>query len=220
MPAASIRALRSRMRPVVHLQVGLKVKLNPPTHCAEADRLDSWQIRPMPRRRARKRGRLDSRLELGRLFEETVGLYWRLTRAAAAIYGRGPLSGPRRTVLMAFARGGPQTVARLAAVRAQSRQRLQPLVNSLVAEGLLERQPNPLHRRSALIGLTTRGIGAVRQIQATEGRLRAVLPLTVSRRALVSASTVLRTVNALFDQPGTLQMLRKGGRSKLNDESR
>ena len=113
---------------------------------------------------------------------------------------------------MAFAKGGPQTVARLAAARAQSRQRLQPLVNSLVAEGLLERKPNPFHQRSALIGLTKQGDAAVRHFLATEARLRASLPLDVSVRSLDAAAKVLRAVNEMFDQPGIFQTLQKKAR--------
>ncbi len=162
----------------------------------------------MSPRREPTRRKPESRLELARLFEETVGLYWRLTRAASAIYGRGPLSGPRRTILLAFARAEPQTVARLASSRAQSRQRLQLLVNALIAEGLLERKKNPFHQRSDLIGLTTRGHAAVRYIVATEARLRSLLPLTVSNRSLAMASDVVHRVNAMFDDPDVLPLLK------------
>jgi len=94
--------------------------------------------------------------ELALLFDETVALYLRLTATAAAIYGQGAISGPRRTVLVALARSGPQTVAQLARARAQSRQRLQPLVNHLVREGLLELAENPAHARSPLVVLRPR----------------------------------------------------------------
>lgn len=154
-------------------------------------------------------GEPESRLELARLFEETVGLYWRLTAAAAAIYGRGALSGPRRSTLMAFARAEPQTVARLAASRGQSRQRLQLLVNSLIREGLLERKKNPFHRRSDLIGLTKRGQAAVDHIMATEVRLRLLLPVTVAPRSIAMASQVLRRVKDVFDDPAVLAMLKQ-----------
>ena len=163
----------------------------------------------MSGRRPPTRRKPESRLELARLFEETVGLYWRLTRAATAIYGRGPLSGPRRTILIAFARAEPQTVARLASSRAQSRQRLQLLVNALIAEGLLERKRNPLHQRSDLIGLTERGHAAVREIVETEASLRSLLPLTISNRSLAMASEVVHRVNAMFDDPDVLPMLKK-----------
>ena len=168
----------------------------------------------MAQRRAGIGKRSQQRIELARLFEETVGLYWRLTRIAAAIYGRGPLSGPRRTTLMAFARGEPQTVARLAASRAQDRQRLQPLVNSLIAEGLLEQKENPFHKRSVLVGLTKRGEATVRHILDTEARLRDLLPLTVSRQSLGAAASVLSRVNKMFDEPETLGMLRKEARKR------
>lgn len=152
-----------------------------------------------------------ARPELASLFQETVGLYFCLTRAATAIYGRGPLSGPRRTILTALARSGPESVARLAASRALPRQRLQPLVNSLISEGLLERQRNPFHERSDLIGLTERGEAVVHDIVATEGRLRRLLPLTISRRALLAASGVLRRVSAVLEDPATLETLKTKG---------
>jgi len=69
---------------------------------------------------------------LDAVFEETVALYHRLTADAAMIHRRGALSGPRRTVLLGLARSGPQSVAHMARTRAQSRQRLQPLVNGLM----------------------------------------------------------------------------------------
>ena len=77
---------------------------------------------------------------LGTLFEEAVALYHQLTSDAALIHGLGSMSGPRRTVLVALARSGPQTVAHLARARAQSRQRFQPLVNGLLADGFVETQ--------------------------------------------------------------------------------
>ena len=134
------------------------------------------------------------RRELLLLFEETVALYLRLTASAAVIYRRGEMSGPRRTVLVALARSGPQTVAQMARTRAQSRQRLQPLVNALVREGLLDRVENPAHRRSPLVILTPRGRRALRQIVEIEDELRARLRLKSSARRLAAAAAVLRDV--------------------------
>ena len=95
---------------------------------------------------------------------------------------------------MALARSGPQTVAQMARTRAQSRQRLQPLVNALVREGLLERVENPAHRRSPLVILTPRGRRALRQIVEIEDELRARLRLKSSARRLAAAAAVLRDV--------------------------
>jgi DNA-binding MarR family transcriptional regulator len=162
----------------------------------------------MPRREAAAkiagRGR-SGRPELGELFDETVALYLRLTAIAATMYRQGELSGPRRTLLMALARSGPQTVAHLARVRAQSRQRLQPLVNALIDEGLLAVRPNPLHKQSPLVVLTPRGQKLVREIAAHEGALREKLRLAKSRRRIIDAVEVLRDVRqALERQAGDL----------------
>ena len=132
--------------------------------------------------------------ELALLFDETVALYLRLTATASAIYRQGAMSGPRRTVLVALARTGPQTVAQLARARAQSRQRLQPLVNSLVDDGLLQLAENPAHRRSPIVVLTPEGRRAIRRILETEDTLRAQLRLDVPARRLASAAAVLRDV--------------------------
>ena len=132
--------------------------------------------------------------ELALLFDETVALYLRLPATASAIYRQGAMSGPRRTVLVALARTGPQTVAQLARARAQSRQRIQPLVNSLVREGLLQLAENPAHRRSPIVVLTPKGRRAIRRILETEDALRARLRLHVPARRLTAAAAVLRDV--------------------------
>ena len=140
------------------------------------------------------------RPELGELFDEAVSLYLRLTAIAATMYRRGELSGPRRTLLRALARSGPQTVAHLARARAQSRQRLQPLVNALIDEGLLGTQPNPWHKQSPLVHLTPRGQKVAQEIGKREGILRDKLLLVSSRRRVVQAVDVLRDVRAALER--------------------
>ena len=137
--------------------------------------------------------------ELDQLFDETVSLYHRLTATAAKIHRKGALSGPRRTVLMVLARSGPRTVAHLARLRAQSRQRLQPLVNALVSEGLLEIRPNALHRQSPLIALTAKGERAVAGIRTRELRLRRDLRFASSRAHVRRAAEVLRDVREAIE---------------------
>jgi DNA-binding MarR family transcriptional regulator len=140
------------------------------------------------------------RPELAALFDETVALYLGLTASAAAFYGLGDISGPRRSVLAALARSPPQTVAQLARARAQSRQRLQPLVNALRDQGLLELRENPAHRHSPLLVLTRRGEHAVREINATEAYYRERLRVSYSPRAIASATAVLRQVREAVEE--------------------
>jgi DNA-binding MarR family transcriptional regulator len=145
--------------------------------------------------------RPDTNDALARLFDETVALYHRLAADAAAIHRFGSLSGPRRTVLIGLSRSGPQTVAQMARVRAQSRQRFQPLVNALLDDGLVAARTNPSHKQSPLIALTARGERAVKQIIETERTLRARVKLAASPQSVMRAAAVLRGVReALEDQ--------------------
>jgi DNA-binding MarR family transcriptional regulator len=139
-------------------------------------------------------------VELANLFKETVALYLRLTADASAIHGLGSLSGPRRTLLVALAEAGPQTAARLARARAQSRQRLQPLINRLIADGLLEATSNPMHRRSPLLVLTPKGEAQARHVVETEAALREQLRLATPPRKLAEAAAVLREVREALEQ--------------------
>lgn len=139
-------------------------------------------------------------VELARLFEETVALYHRLSADASMIHRFGAMSGPRRTVLIALAQTGSQTVAHLARARAQSRQRFQPLVNELIADGLIAAHSNPMHTRSPLMALTSRGQKTVKQILETEAALRARLKLTSSPGNMARAAAVLRDVRLALEQ--------------------
>ena len=153
---------------------------------------------------------------LSQLFDDTVALYLRLSADAAAIHRAGDLSGPRRTLMVALARSGPHTVAHLARARAQARQRLQPLVNRLLAEGLLEARPNPVHLQSPLIALTARGERAVTQILSLEDHLRARLRPKSAVRSVRLASKVLRDVRETLEQqlPGLLREGRRTSRRR------
>jgi DNA-binding MarR family transcriptional regulator len=98
-------------------------------------------------------------------------------------FRRGRLSGPRRTILSALA-AGPQTVVHLARQRSQSRQRLPPLINALVRDGLMKSVPNPLNQRSPLMALTPEGQRQERNMIAREAAMRARL----KRRAALPIS--------------------------------
>jgi DNA-binding MarR family transcriptional regulator len=156
---------------------------------------------------------------LSQLFEDTVALYLRLSADAAAIHRAGELSGPRRTLMVALSRSGPQSVAHLARARAQARQRLQPLVNRLIADGLLEARPNPVHVQSPLIALTARGQRAVTHILSIEDRLQARLRPKSTVRSMRLASKVLRDVRETLEQqlPGLLREGRRTARRRRGE---
>ncbi|MFJ5800045.1 MarR family winged helix-turn-helix transcriptional regulator [Streptomyces decoyicus] len=63
---------------------------------------------------------------------------------------------------------GPQTVPQLARTMGLDRQPVQRWVNHAAELGLVVTAPNPAHRRSSLIRLTTEGTAAIGGIQAFE----------------------------------------------------
>ena len=166
--------------------------------------------------------------ELAELFDEKVRCYLRLSVIAVKMHGEGPLSGPRRTILVNLDRSGPRTVAQMAREREQSRQRFQPLVNALIADGLLEAVPNAAHKQSALIVLTARGRRAVRRIHAIEKAWRPRLDVPISKARLADATRVLRDVRGglerlLRDEERrrrSVTWIERGGRCRLKSGRR
>lgn len=152
--------------------------------------------------------------ELGLLFDEVVAFYFRLRAAASAVHGLGELSGARRTVLTSLARLGPQSMAQMARARSESRQRFQPLVKSLLAEGLIRAIRNPAHKRSHLLALTARGRAAVRAITRKEIDMRTRLPVDVSRRELLIAINALRQVSLALEAFSSARPIDRTGRRR------
>ena len=149
----------------------------------------------------------------GELFEESVRFYLQLSALAARMHGKGALSGPRRTVLLGLARSGPRTVAQIARERAQSRQRFQPLVNALLADGLVQAVPNPAHAQSPMIALTAKGEKAVQRIREVEVDWQPRLKLPVSAARLAETVKVLRLVRAELERLTQLELPSRKGRT-------
>lgn len=144
------------------------------------------------------------------LLEEVVRLP---RRAPGALVGRPAL-------LLALASRPPTTVAALArsdALPAATRQGVQRLVDALADEGLVERVPNPRHRRAPRVRLTAAG----RRAAAAAGADRAARMNALSRdlepEALREAARLLhrlRTRLAGAGVPGTA-----GGHGSVGPEA-
>ncbi len=94
---------------------------------------------------------------LYRLIAESRALFHALREAAEQLHGDGRLTAGRRGVLESLEHMGPQTIPQLARSRPVSRQHIQALVAELLEDGLVERVPNPAHKRSFLVRLTDQG---------------------------------------------------------------
>jgi DNA-binding MarR family transcriptional regulator len=151
----------------------------------------------MTQRRTEATDRQEGRDELpaiAALCEENVRFYLKMSELAAKIHRQGPLSGPRRTILVGLAQSGPRTVAQMARDRGQARQRIQPIVNSLVNDGFLQVAPNTAHKTSPLIVVTSTGRREVARIHRVELAWRSRIRVRLAKAAVTDAVNVLRTV--------------------------
>jgi DNA-binding MarR family transcriptional regulator len=142
----------------------------------------------------RTTGRNDELPEIAALCDENVRFYLQMSALATKIHGKGALSGPRRTILAGLAQSGPRTVAQMARDRQQARQRIQPIVNALIEEGLLESAENAAHKHSPLIVVTPRGLKEVERVHRIEREWRARGRFELPRAKVNQAIEVLRTV--------------------------
>jgi DNA-binding MarR family transcriptional regulator len=95
-----------------------------------------------------------------RAFQSLVGEVFRLNGqllATADRLSRDLEISTARWMTIATIRNQPMTVAQIARRLGVSRQNTRQTVQRLEQQGLVERQTNPEHRRSALIKLTNRG---------------------------------------------------------------
>lgn len=102
---------------------------------------------------------------------EVALLFFRMKVAATQFLGQGRHSSGRRSLLKSLGRSGPQTVPAMARVRGVSRQHIQTLVNELRSDGLVTRRPNPAHKSSKLIALSSAGRRFLNEMQQRERQL-------------------------------------------------
>jgi DNA-binding MarR family transcriptional regulator len=105
------------------------------------------------------------------VFDVVGPVYRRVQRKVeedAPVHG---LSVGVRAVLNLLREQGPMTVPQMCRAQALSRQFVQRMVNEAVARGLAQTIPNPAHRRSSLIRLTSEGSAAIDALVAHEHTL-------------------------------------------------
>lgn len=90
-----------------------------------------------------------------------------LKAVAERLHHEDGLSAGDRSILLDLV-DGARTVPGLARLRPVARQVMQRAVDSLVGRGLVTTQPNPEHRRSVLVALSTKGVAVTRNIRQRE----------------------------------------------------
>lgn len=133
------------------------------------------------------------------LINENGLLFNRLKLVAEQVHQQGEMSGGRRAVLRMLDEAGAQTVPQISRARSVSRQHVQALINELAAEGFVEFQENPAHKRSPFVRLSTLGQQAVNAMNRREQQLHKKINLALPETELLAAARTLRAVRAVFE---------------------
>jgi DNA-binding MarR family transcriptional regulator len=130
--------------------------------------------------------------------DETIALFHWLEWVADQLYGDDAHGASRRWVLRRLQRYGPQTVPELARAKAIRRQSVQPVVDGLVAEGLVDLVANPRHVRSQLVRLTASGAQLVSRMDRIDDVTLAAVSRGISTVQLTQAASTLRALREAF----------------------
>lgn len=145
------------------------------------------------------------------LLQQVRPLHRRVARSVGAHLKPSGIGIGARAVLALLVESEPQSVPALGRSLFLPRQNVQKWVDELLAAGLVERRPNPAHRRSQLVRPTEAGREAFAAIRARENA--ALLPLAdrLSAAEIETARMVLAACLEHFsafeddpDNPGPL----------------
>lgn len=151
------------------------------------------------RKRPLRRQRRDvPRAEAQAVVDETIALFHWLAWVADQLYGDDAQGTPHRWVLRRLQRYGPQTVPELARAKALRRQSIQPVVDELVREGMIDLEPNPRHARSRLAQLTASGTQLVDRMDRIDAATLAAVSRDISTAQLASTAATLRALRDAF----------------------
>ncbi|MEO9530266.1 MarR family transcriptional regulator [Roseibium sp.] len=111
---------------------------------------------------------MNKSVELYEIIRLIRPVHRRLARAVEAkLEGTGITVG-MRAVLEVLQEAGPMSVPDLGRMLFLARQQIQLLVNELEKRGLVDRRPNPAHKRSPLFAMTRAGEVGFGEIRARE----------------------------------------------------
>jgi DNA-binding MarR family transcriptional regulator len=133
------------------------------------------------------------------VIDECIVLADRLVWLAEHIHGDEGRGAVRRGILRGVVRFGPQTVPEMAKARTVTRQNVQPVVDALVAEGLLTRLANPAHRRSPRYAPTDAARALVAQMDRNDARVLAAVGRGLRPSDVALTAAILRALRERFE---------------------
>jgi DNA-binding MarR family transcriptional regulator len=133
------------------------------------------------------------------LVNEIPRAYIRLSILAEEILADIGLSGPARGVLRDLFVDGERTAPDLARTRPVTRQAIQPILDELVAKGLVHVTENPRHQRSWLYALTPAGIDICVEVERREiAEIRRWAGDVVAPASFAGAAEALKLLNRVL----------------------
>lgn len=154
----------------------------------------------MPKTSPRRLTRFRRDDDVQAVVDETIALFHHLAYAAEQIYGPEGRGTARRRLLRSLLRYGPRTVPAIARARSLRRQTIQPVVDALAAEGLVELVDNPEHASSRLVRITAKGERIVAHLDRTDRALLAVIGEGIPRVDIVTTARTLRLFRTRFEE--------------------
>ena len=128
------------------------------------------------------------------LYEEIRKMHNRLRWLGDRIHREDGQTSAKRSLLWSLYEEGEATVPQLAVERLVSRQIIQTQVNLLLEEGLVTFIPNPRHKRSKLLALTTEGQRLVEKMRDRETGLLEEIGSPLSAHEVETTVTNLGTL--------------------------
>ena len=137
--------------------------------------------------------------DLRAVVDECIVLADRLVWLAEHIHGEEGRGAVRRGILRGLARYGAQSVPDMARTRSVTRQNVQPVVDALLAEGLVVRAPNPAHRRSPLYDVTEAGRAIVARMDRNDASILRAVGRGLPASEVATTVRTLRAVRERFE---------------------
>lgn len=131
---------------------------------------------------------------------EVPKAFFRLTAVAETIFAGLDVTAAERGAMRDLFIEGESTAPDLARRKPVTRQSIQPVLDSLVAKGLVQSSDNPKHKRSRLYSLTSTGVRRCVELQARELAVIREMLDGLDAADFAAAAQALRVMNERLDE--------------------
>lgn len=140
---------------------------------------------------------------LAEVYQVLGPLYRKVSRTVERLQPQMGMSVGVRAVLEQLRREGDLTVPQMARTQQLSRQFVQRMVNDAASAGWVDTRPNPAHRRSWLVHLTSAGAEGIDAVIHREHELMGRVQGELSESEIIATLKVLTEMSAGLDNVPT-----------------